>query len=425
MPPATAQGTVHVIGAGLAGLSCAVRLATQGVTVAVHEAARVAGGRCRSYFEPALGLEIDNGNHLVLSGNRATLDYAAAIGAGDKLVGPPRARFDFADLRTNERWTLDINDGVVPWWILAPGRRVPGTRIGDYLAGARLLRAGATDCVGALLDEHSPLYRRLWHPVLLAALNTDPREASARLAGAVLRESLARGGTACRPLIASHGLAAAFIDPALALLASRGATVRFEQRLRNLRIEGGRIAALEFAEREPVMLGTGDQVVLTVPAPVAPTLVPGLVAPDAFRAIVNGHFKVAPPEGFPAMLGVIGGTTEWLFAFPDRLAVTISGADRLLDTPRETLAETLWAEVSRLTGLGSALPAWQIIKERRATFAALPEQDARRPPPRTAWPNLLLAGDWTATGLPATIEGAIRSGNRAADLALAAATGRL
>jgi uncharacterized protein with NAD-binding domain and iron-sulfur cluster len=94
--------------------------------------------------------------------------------------------------------------------------------------------------------------------------------------------------------------------------------------------------------------------------------------------------------------------------------VTISAADRLLDAPREELARGIWQEVARLTGLGEELPAWQIIKERRATFAGLPSQQQKRPATRTSWPNLVLAGDWTATGLPATIEGAIRSGNRAA-----------
>jgi uncharacterized protein with NAD-binding domain and iron-sulfur cluster len=107
---------------------------------------------------------------------------------------------------------------------------------------------------------------------------------------------------------------------------------------------------------------------------------------------------------------------QWLFAFPGRLAVTISSGDRLIDTPREELARTIWGEVSRLTGLPAELPPWQIVRERRATFAATPAQDATRPGATTKWRNLALAGDWTDTGLPATIEGAIRSGNRAADI---------
>jgi uncharacterized protein with NAD-binding domain and iron-sulfur cluster len=96
--------------------------------------------------------------------------------------------------------------------------------------------------------------------------------------------------------------------------------------------------------------------------------------------------------------------------------VTISCADRLLDVAREHLAEQIWQEVAAVTGLPAAMPLWQIVRERRATFAATPAQNARRPGARTRWSNLFLAGDWTQTGLPATIEGAIRSGYRAADL---------
>src|SRR5262249_49184928 len=100
----------------------------------------------------------------------------------------------------------------------------------------------------------------------------------------------------------------------------------------------------------------------------------------------------------------------------DRLSVTISAADRLLDLPRETLAAKIWREVAAVAGLPNELPPWQIVRERRATFAATPDQNFKRPAAHTAWHNLILAGDWTRTGLPATIEGAIRSGNRAAEL---------
>ena len=143
---------------------------------------------------------------------------------------------------------------------------------------------------------------------------------------------------------------------------------------------------------------------------------PGLAAPTQFRAIVNAHFRLEPPAGLAPITGIVNGTIEWLFTFPGRLSVTISAADRLLDIPRETLAKQLWQEVATVAGLPVALPPWQIVRERRATFAATPGENAKRPAATTAWNNLRLAGDWTNTGLPATIEGAIRSGNRAADL---------
>ena len=128
--------------------------------------------------------------------------------------------------------------------------------------------------------------------------------------------------------------------------------------------------------------------------------------------------RLDPPADLPPMIGVLNATTEWLFSYPGRLSTTTSGADRLLDQSREDLAATIWREVSAVAGLPAELPPWQIVRERRATFAATPEENAKRPGTATKFSNLYLAGDWTDTGLPATIEGAIRSGNRAADLAL-------
>ena len=194
------RSTVHIIGAGLAGLAAAVRLAGGPRDVVLHEAARHAGGRCRSYFDPALGITIDNGNHLLLSGNSDARNYLAAIGAEDQLTGPPDADFAFMDLATGERWRLRPNAGAFPWWIFSRNRRVPGTGPFDYLGLLRLLLPGKDAPVGAVLSQSGVLYERLWRPFFLAALNTDPGEGSSKLAAAVVRETLARGGRACRPL---------------------------------------------------------------------------------------------------------------------------------------------------------------------------------------------------------------------------------
>ena len=98
---------------------------------------------------------------------------------------------------------------------------------------------------------------------------------------------------------------------------------------------------------------------------------------------MNAHYKIDPPPGQPPILGIINGTMEWLFAFPGRLSVTISGADRLIATPREELAAKIWSEIQLVTKIESPLPAWQIIKEKRATFAATPAEEARRASART------------------------------------------
>jgi squalene-associated FAD-dependent desaturase len=413
-------GHVHVIGAGLAGLAAAVKLAASGRRVTVHEAGDHAGGRCRSYFDAALGCRLDNGNHLLLAGNRRTMDYLDLIGARASLVGPGEAKFPFVDLATGRRWVLRPNRGRLPWWVLSARRRIPDTRARDYLAALSLWRAPDHATVASCFDPRRPLYQRLWAPLTIAALNTAPDEGAACLLWRVVRMTFGAGGAACCPLVPAVGLSESFVDPALATLARLGAAVGFGRRVRELVFDGAAVGALRLVG-DAVTLAPEDVVVLAVPAPIASGLVPGLVAPTAFRAIVNAHYRIAAPRD-PAFrgadfIGLIGGLAEWVFVKRDVVSVTISAADRLVERPAEALAATIWDDVVRALDLaGAALPPWRVVKERRATFAALPDQIARRPPATTSWKNLFLAGDWTATGLPATIEGAIASGLRAAAL---------
>ena len=226
------QGTIHVIGAGLAGLAASVALAKAGRSVVLHESARHAGGRCRSYYDPSLDMVIDNGNHLLLSGNVQALAFLRTLGSEHHMKGPATAAFPFVDIASGERWTVRPNAGRLPWWIFSKSRRVPGSRARDYLAPASLLRADKTKTIGALMDCDGALYTRLWQPLLLAALNTDPPESSAALAGAIMKGTLGKGGAACRPLIAADGLGAAFVDPAIAYLNANDAIVRFDHPLR-------------------------------------------------------------------------------------------------------------------------------------------------------------------------------------------------
>lgn len=409
-----------IAGAGLAGLSAAITLRRAGFAVSIAEAAAQAGGRCRSYHDPQIGRVIDNGNHLVLSGNEAVARFRATIGATVALAGPAHADFVFHDLRDGQSWTVRINDGRVPWWITSRARRVPQSGIVDYLPILRLMmaRKGRVD---ERFTTIGPVWQRLLKPVLLAALNIAPGEGAAVLAGAVLRETLTKGGLAMRPQIAEPSLAAAFIDPATTWLNAQGSAVALGKRLRAIDFDGDRVKSLDWGDgAEPVM--SNEAIVLAVPAWVATALLPELRAPNDFRAIVNAHFDFPAPAAAPQMMGLLGGTAEWIFAYSDRLSVTVSAADRLIETDRESLAQTIWGDVCGALAINAPLPRWQIIKEKRATFAATPAQNAMRPPTRTRWRNLFLAGDWIDTGLPATIEGALRSGEGAA-LAIAGHSG--
>lgn len=409
------MSAVHIVGAGLAGLAAAVTLAERGRPVVVHESGPAAGGRARSYFDRGLGLRIDNGNHLLLSGNTAAMAYLDTVGARDTLTGPIAPAFPFIDLPSGARWTLRPNAGRVPWWVAVPARRVPDTRLRDYLRLNALAR-GTDDRSVADCLPHDTLYRRLVEPLAVAALNTPADQGLARLLAAVLRETLMRGGAACLPRFPRHGLSETLVDPALTWLRARGAALRFSDRIAGLAIEAGRVAAL-LGPTGPLPLGPEDAVVLAVPPWVAADLLPGLTAPDRFQAILNIHFGISADPGEAGFIGLIGGTAEWVFVKPGHVSVTISAANRLVDQPAEAIAALVWPEVRAALRLGTAaMPPFRVVKEKRATFAATLDQERRRPGSRTELANLALAGDWTATGLPATIESAIRSGRMAAQM---------
>jgi squalene-associated FAD-dependent desaturase len=410
----TDLGRVHVIGAGLAGLAAAVALADAGRAVTLYEAAQHAGGRCRSFFDPELGCRIDNGNHLLLAGNRAAMAYLERIGAMGTVEGPGEPAIPFADLATGDRWTLRPNGGRLPWWILSGARRVPGTGASGYLAAMRLRSAPEEATLSDMLDPDSVLYRRLWQPLAVAALNTSAEQGSARLFWRILVETLGAGGSACRPVVPREGLSETLIDPALAWLRSRGTEIRFGSRLRGFGFAGSRVSQLEFDD-STIALGPDDAAILAVTAPVAARLLPGLTVPDDHAPIVNAHFRHQLPIDAPLFVGIVGGTAEWIFRKPNVVSVTVSAADGIVDEPAEVLRERLWRDVAVVCGLAEKpVPPARIVKERRATFRATPAQLRRRPAASTEWNNFRLAGDYVETGLPATIEGAIRSGFAAA-----------
>lgn len=411
---------VHVVGAGLAGLAAAVALVARGRSVALYEQAGQAGGRCRSFHDEVLDRSLDNGNHLVLTGNRAIYTYLREIDAVDRLSGPERAAFPFVDIGTGERWTVRPGAGRLPWWILSQQRRVPGTRLRDYLSAWRLARARKEQTVASCLDTDSDLYRRFWEPLTVAALNTRPEEAAARLLWPVLRETFGRGEKACRPRIARRGLTDCFIDPAVRYLRRHGADVYFRMRLRGVDTGAERVRRLRWAGGDTLEVAAGEQVVLAVPPSAATALLPGLTVPGESRAIVNAHFRLPQAVQGPDFVGLIGGLSQWIFVRDDVASVTVSAANGLAEDSNEAIAARLWPEVRQTLQVADpTLPPWRVLKEKRATFAQTPAQVSLRPGCRTAFTNLFLAGDWTDTGLPATLEGSVRSGNTAAATVLA------
>ncbi|WGF89677.1 hydroxysqualene dehydroxylase HpnE [Marinivivus vitaminiproducens] len=408
------MSTIHVVGGGLAGMASALALADAGRAVTLHEGSGHLGGRCRSFHDRRLDAVIDNGTHVLVGANRAALAFLDRIGTRDGLLAV--RSLPFADADTNETWDLRLDGGAFGLLPL-PGRRLPGVPLRDHTRLWRLLWPKRGRVVADGIDPRTPLGRRLVEPLTLAVMNAPPSEASASLLGRVLRKTLLAGGSAGRVYVARDGLGACLVDPAERALRQAGVAIALNRRLIGLERTDRRLAGLRFAG-DTVDLDDGDGVVLALPWHGLARILPAQTGPEGQRAIVNLHFRLDGParlvRGGP-VLGLIGTMAQWLFVRGDIASVTISAADAGSWPADDARAGTVWREIRRhLVDPPNRMPPCRVIAEKRATFVQSPEQVARRPSPRTGLRNLVLAGDWTDTGLPATIEGAIGSGRRAA-----------
>lgn len=408
-----------MMGAGLAGLVAAERLSAAGREVILLEASPKAGGRCRSYRDDRLGRMIDNGNHLILSANRAVLDWADRIGGGGALrMGA--AAYPFLDLASGRRWT--IRPGRGPLGALRGAARPPGVSLAALGRDmARLLAAGRKRTVAGAVSD-SPALEAFWDPMTRAVLNEAPEIGSAALLRAALLRSFAKGAGAARPVFAPDGLGAALVEPALATLAARGVVPTLRAPVQGL--DGAdRLTSIQAGGTDHEV-GPGDVAVLALPPRQAAELMPGATFPAPGRAILNAHFLV-PESALPPLVALLGGAAHWLFRRDDVVSVTVSAeeASPLMGLDRAAALARLWGDVSGAIAahggaVPDAMPPARLLRERAATFDQSPSGVAARHGPRTPWPNLFLAGDHVATGLPATLEGAVRSGEMAARLAL-------
>ncbi|WP_425408934.1 hydroxysqualene dehydroxylase HpnE [Hyphococcus sp.] len=421
---------VHIIGAGLSGLAAAVRLVENDVPVTVYEGAGQAGGRCRTFYDKHLERDIDNGNHLIMSGNKSALSYLKRIGAPDPvkdpLTGPPFAIYPFVDVRSGRRWTVRINEGPIPFWVFDKHWRVPDTGVMDYVKAAGIAFAGADKTVADVVDQQSPLYERFWEPLTLAVLNTTPEKGQAKLLWRVIRETFLLGGQAAIPLTARTGLGHAFVDPAGKFIEQHGGVVRLGARVRSIWMEGGEATSLNFAD-ETVTLDEGDRVIFAIPPTRLKDLLPDIDPPDDDASILNIHFRMSKPVPTKALgegpfIGMIGSDGQWAFVRDDVISLTTSASNAIGtdDRPNDDVVAKIWRETQIALDLGDEeYERVRVIREKRATPDQSPEGVRKRLKPETRWRNVFLAGDHIDTGVPATIEGSIRSGDKAAESVLA------
>ncbi len=429
---------VAVVGGGLAGLAAGVTLGESGAQVSLFEARTRLGGATHSFQRD--GLTIDNGQHVFLRCYTAYRALLERLGVGDRVR--MQRRFDVPVLspdgrqcrlrRTNLPAPLHLGPALAAYSALSPGDRVRALRavLGMY---GRHPSADRLDerSFAAWLAEHGQSDRavgRLWELFIVAALNAPARGSSAELALMVVKTALlgerdaADIGFPAVPLGDLHG------EPGMRVLRRLGAGVHTRSKVRAVRpLDEGFAVDVGGSELE------ADAVVLAVPHQAAAALLPDRALAARSRLdglggapIVNAHaFFDRSVTPFP-FVAAPGSVAQWVF---DRsrvaglehgqyLAVSVSAADDYIDRRTRELRDLFVPELRRLfpRARSAELTGFFVTRERRATFRQAPGSGALRPPAATGIPGLSLAGAWTDTGWPDTMEGAVRSGFAAAQL---------
>lgn len=424
--------SVIVVGAGWAGLAAAVTLALNGHTVLVLEAAPIAGGRARSLQQPPY---FDNGQHLLLGAYSSMLGLLQTIGVSESAV-LERRRLSLAVWAGSETITLNAPALPAPWHAACAMLNGRGLSKREKLQTMWTLYRWrhngfqvVPDCTVAqwLADQPERVVRMLWEPLCVAALSTPIERASAAMFARVLRDAFTGARAHSDLLFAARPLSEIFPTPAERFITARGGSVRYGARVSALVVEEGQIRGVrmgdeQYSAQHVVLAVSAEQCLeLLQPHAACAAIVERVEALES-EAICTVYAEFEPSVRLNQPLtGMVGGVTQWVFDHsywhrPGVVALVNSGNGPHVAWPKEQLAQTMLGE---LRAVFPNLPPPQTVhvyKEKRAALSCTPQSNACRPEAVVPIRGLWLAGDFTATGYPSTLEGAVRSGVTAADL---------
>ena len=448
----TSSWDVIIVGAGFAGLTAGSVLASRGARVLVLDARPQLGGRATAFRDRYTGELVDNGQHVLFGCYRETLEFLRLIGASTHVRAQASLElvcFDRARRRSVLRCPtlpapLHLLAGVMRWPAIPIADRLSALRLAlpllsarRQLSGARTVSVRPADAtVQQWLDQHRQgrvLQEWLWHPLAVAALNQLPEDAAADAFVRILAEMFAPDPGAAGVVLPVRPLHEMYAEPAREFIRRHGGDVRTSS-LARVSVQGQRVASVEVRGES----FTAPAIVSAVPwfairslfGPSPPPALAALLSTASAMAsmpIVTVNLWYDRPVMSDAFAGLPGRAMQWVFdkrlAFggtASHLSLVSSGATSLVGRTNEELADLAAREIE--ASLPAARGVWPIrgtvVREKQATFSLAPGQP-RRPGVHTEVDGLLLAGDWTDTGLPATIEGAVVSGNRAAAAVLA------
>lgn len=428
--------TVVVIGGGVAGVAAAVHAAKSGARVVLVEERPYLGGRARSFVDRTTGDVIDNGQHLMMGCYTDFLAMAKELGADQYFIKQSALRVRFVDADGSSDL---LNAGYLPGkagvalGILMLGSLPLRDRLAALRFAARLdlgrVRTNGETCKELLTRERqsAAMITRFWEPIVLATLNARLDEADAGLLVNVLRLAFFGGAESSNLLLPSRGLSV-YTDPLPSWLAKRGGKVLLSTSVDRLIWDAGKVMHVVLSSGEELSV---DRVVCAIPPRPLRRLLeasPGIEyrPPDLqYSPIVSVYLWFDEQWMTDDLVAMLGTTVQWVFdrraiteadadvvqSYPGHVALTVSAGDHLVDMAAEDIVALCERELRAAFPAMSAVKLLhsRVIKERQATLLATPAANALRPS-HLSIGNITFAGDWTQTSLPATLEGAARSG---------------
>ncbi|MCC7159133.1 MAG: oleate hydratase [Ignavibacteria bacterium] len=419
------KNTVTVIGGGIAGLSSAVFLAERGFKVTLYEASPKLGGRAYSFVDNTIGAVLDNGQHILASWYENTFDYLKIIGSFDKLSFQNQLEVNFADQNgmiyrfkcPKLPPPLHLLAGIMKFKALGSKDKLALIRLVRFIKNKKLTRDKLselnTDKLFSMTGQTERLIENFWKPFIVAVFNASPDNTSALLFADMIRKGfLEKGGS--NLVLPNDNLTDIFVKPAEEFLKSKNCEVIFKKRIAKIIIEGNIITSLLDEDNREIK---SSFYISAVPFFEFEKLFVNELYHGGLETspIVNIHLKFDKDidEIFSErFVGLLGSEVQWAFKVKsDQLCLVISAARKIAEMSKEQIIDLAVNELHyAFPRLKSAkITGSRVIKEMKATFIPNSHSISARPISKTVIKNLFIAGDWADTGLPATIEGAIKS----------------
>jgi len=430
-----------IIGCGIAGIAAAIEATEKGYEVLVLEARPYIGGRARSFTDTATGETIDNGQHVMMGCYHNMLRILKTLGTEHLLYRQKALTVPFFD----SDGTSDIldtsrlpNKAGIAAGIMGLKKISLKSRIGALVFALKLgllpkQKTGETSLQYLKrMKQGNDIILRLWEPLIIATLNAQPAEADATLLIEVLKRAFFGGREASQLLLPKTGLSA-LIEPFPLWLKKNKGELRLSTSVKELTFDKKENTVSVLLENDEEL--TADMIISTVPAfalkrfadeRILGTETFSLLQDIVFSPIVSIYLWFDRDFMDEQLCAMLNTTTQWVFnrrlltqadndiihKYPGHISLTISAGNNLVHTAPEKVVQQCIEEIKQCfpKAQSAELLSWKVIKEKQATFLATPDIEPRRPKAQTLVKKIFLAGDWTATGLPATLEGAAQSG---------------